>query len=335
VQIIKGSEPIRVEHPVFMIIGQPGICKTSLGFSMRDPLTLDFDLGIHRAVNRRDSLPVPDWKVVEQLLADRAFLTPYRSLVVDTAGRCLDVLTADIAATDPKKAPGGNLSQQGWGVLKTRFRQFVATVRALDKDLLILAHDKEDKDGDVRCVRADIVGGSYGEVMKNADFVGYLYMVGKDRILDFNPTDRWNGKNPAGWSAFKVPPADQATQFMAKLYDMGREALGTISESSAILTREVEKWRAWIVEHVTTVDECTQAVVDINKADLAPIVSSQVKKILLEHAESIGITFDKKRKTFVEREPRRKPPVKDQEPVGAGVGATRSNGGQPDPELGF
>jgi hypothetical protein len=101
-----------------------------------------------------------------------------------------------------------------------------AALRGLGKDVLLIAHDKEDKDGDTRIVRPDIVGGSYAEVMKVADFVGYLQMSGKDRVLDFNPTDRWIGKNPAGWAPFKLPPVAKAQEFMAELFDEGPEALG-------------------------------------------------------------------------------------------------------------
>lgn len=52
-KIIKGVDTIPVEHPVFLIFGQPGICKSSLGYSTKDGLTLDFDKGAHRAANRR------------------------------------------------------------------------------------------------------------------------------------------------------------------------------------------------------------------------------------------------------------------------------------------
>jgi hypothetical protein len=200
VKIIKATDAIDVPHPVFLIFGQPGICKTSLGYSMREPLLRDYDHGAHRAANRRDTLAIETWAdVAESNSADA--LAAYSSVIEDTVGRCLDLITADIAATDPKKAPGGNLSQQGWGVLKNRFRQHIATLRALGKDVLLIAHDKEDKDGDTRIVRPDIVGGSFGEVMKVADFVGYCYMSGRDRVLDFSPTDRWIGKNPAGMGA--------------------------------------------------------------------------------------------------------------------------------------
>ena len=296
-RIIKGTDPIEVPHPVFMIFGQPGICKTSLAYSMRDALLLDFDQGAHRAVNRKDTLQIGAWADVDELLKSREALEGYASIVVDTAGRALDVLTADIAATDPKKAPGGNLSQQGWGVLKTRFRQFVASVKAMGKDLLLVSHDKEDKDGDVRVVRPDIVGGSYGEVMKNADFVGYLYMNGRDRVLDFNPTDRWIGKNPARWAPFRVPEAGKATDFLAALYAQGREALGHISEASAMALKEVETWREKIAAF-TGAAQFNAAIPEANK--LNALLQPQVKKMLLDCATSAGLTFDTGKRCFVD-----------------------------------
>ncbi len=294
-RIIKATEPIDVAHPVFLIFGQPGICKTSLAYSMKDALLLDFDQGAHRASNRRDTLQIGTWADVVELMDNRDALTPYGSIVVDTVGRSLDLITADIAATDPKKAPGGNLSQQGWGVLKNRFRTWVAQTKALGKDLLLVSHDKEDKDGDTRIVRPDITGGSYGEVMKNADFVGYLYMSGKDRILDFNPTDRWIGKNPAGWAPFKVPAVGKATEFMADLYGRGREALGAISEASAQVANQVDTWRAKVAGF-TTAAEYNEAIPLIKS--LSPILMPQVTKILMDAAATVGIPFDKGAKAF-------------------------------------
>lgn len=296
-RIIRGTDSIPVEHPVFLIFGQPGICKTSLAYSAKDPLLRDYDKGAHRAANRRDTLLIDSWRdVVESNSADN--LAPYSTVIEDTVGRCLDLITADIAATDPKKAPGGNLSQQGWGVLKNRFRQHIATLRALGKDVLLIAHDKEDKDGDARIVRPEIVGGSYGEVMKVADFVGYLYMNGRDRVLDFNPTDRWIGKNPAGWEPFKVPPVNKAQDFMADLFDRGRVALGQLSEQSAAIVRQVAEWRLRI-SSLTSAAECNAVMPEITA--LSPTVKPQVAKLLMEHGEELKLTFDKDAKKFTEQ----------------------------------
>lgn len=295
-RIIAATEPIPVAHPVFLIFGQPGIGKSSLGYSLKDALALDFDKGAHRAANRRATLVIDTWKDVVELMESPDALDPYGALAVDTVGRCLDVMTAHIAATDPKKAPGGNLSQQGWGVLKNNFRTWTSHLRAKGKDVLLIAHDKEDKDGETRIVRPDIIGGSYGEVMKVADFVGYLYMNGRDRVLDFNPTDRWIGKNPAGWAPFKLPPVAKAREFMADLYDLGREALGNISEESALITAQVDTWRQTIAG-LTTPDEFTRQIPVI--ATLAPILAPQVKALLHDKATALGFTFDKKAKGYV------------------------------------
>lgn len=296
-RIIRGTEAIPVEHPVFLIFGQPGILKTSLAYSCKDPLLLDFDQGAHRAVNRRDTLQITNWADVAELMANPEALAPYGTVIPDTVGRCLDVLAADIAQTEPKKAPGGNLSQQGWGTLKSRFRTWMSALRAQGKDVLLVAHDKEDKDGDLRVVRPDIVGGSYGEVLKVADFVGYCYMSGKDRILDFNPTDRWVGKNPARWEPFKVPAPAQATTFMAELFDRGREALGHISEQSAKALAAVEGWREAIAAYGTA-EECNRAMPEIK--ELPAILRPQVAKLLMDHAAAKGLAFDKATKLFTQ-----------------------------------
>jgi hypothetical protein len=296
VRIIKATDSIPVEHPVFMVFGQPGIGKSSLGYSMKDVLTLDFDKGAHRAANRKDTLVVDSWKDIEDLMASPEELAQYAALTVDTVGRCLDVLTSHLAKNDPKKFPGGVPGLQGWGALKNHFRQWIAALRGLGKDVLLIAHDKEDKDGDTRIVRPDIAGGSYAEVMKVADFVGYMQMSGKDRVLDFNPTDRWIGKNPAGWTPFRVPPVAKAQDFMADLVGKGRAALGQLSDASAAVMREVETWRT-AIEKFPDAAAFTAAVPKVGEI-AAPIVQVQVKKLLWDAAQAKGLTFDKEHKIF-------------------------------------
>lgn len=295
-KIIKGTDSIPVDHPVFLIFGQPGIGKSSLGYSAKDPLLLDFDKGAHRAANRRDSLVIDAWKDVAELMESADALDPYASLTVDTVGRCLDVMTAHIAHTDPKKAPGGNLSLQGWGTLKTNFRMWMAALRAKGKDVVLIAHDKEDKDGDSRIIRPEIVGASYSEVMKCADFVGYMYMAGRRRILDFNPTEKWVGKNPAGWEPFEVPPVAKSQAFMADLFDRGRAALGAMSEESAKIVQQVEDWRS-AVEAYTTADDINKAIPEAAKA--SAIVSPQAKKLIVDRAKALNLTWDAKAKAYV------------------------------------
>lgn len=299
-KIIKGTDTIPVDHPVFLLFAQPGWCKTSLGYSAKRPLLLDFDKGAHRAANRRDTLVIDSWEDVIELMASEGALDEYDTLVVDTVGRCIDVMIAHIAKTQPKLAPGGNPSLQGWGKIKADFRLWVASLRSLGKDVLLIAHDKEDKDGDTRIVRPDIAGGSYGEVFKVSDFVGYGQIVGRNRVLDFNPTDRWVGKNPAGWQPFQIPPVAKATTFMAELFDQGREALGNLSEESAQLMRQVETWREKLGAF-TTAQQFNEAIPQMT-AIQTPMVKHQVVKASIDIATAKGILFDKATKLFVQPE---------------------------------
>lgn len=295
-KIIKSTEPIDVQHPVFAWFGQPGIGKSSIGYSTKDPLLLDFDGGAHRAANRRDTLQITTWADVTELMEHKAALEPYSTIVVDTVGRALDLLAADIIEQNPKYARDGALTLQGFGVLKTRFRLWITQLRALGKDVALIAHHREEKDGDVTVMRPDIIGASYGEVMKLADFVGFMYMRGKDRVLDFSPTDRWVGKNPAQWKPIAVPAVEKARDVMAGLFESGRAALGKISEQSAQAAQQVDDWRAQI-QTFTTAEDFNRNSKAIEP--LPEVVKAALRVLVRERAKALGVTFDKDKQIFV------------------------------------
>jgi hypothetical protein len=295
-RIIKAADAVPVEHPIFTLFGKPGICKSSLGYSAKNPLTLDYDAGCHRAANRRDTALIEKWSDVDDL---QEVIPAYDSIVIDTVGRCLDLMSVDTIEKNPKYGRDGSLTLQGYGVLKSRFRTWITTLRTLGKDVILIAHEKEDKDGDSMIVRPDITGSSYGEVMKISDFIGYIYMSGKDRVVDFSPTDRWVGKNPAQWKLLKVPPVEKAQTFVAELIDKGRAALGSISEESAKVTQQVDDWRA-ALESYTTLEEVNRAIPESSK--LPAIVAAQVKKLIMDRAKLLNFEWSGTAKAFVEKE---------------------------------
>ena|SRR3990170_2349346 len=312
-RIIKSTDPIDVPHPILCIFGQPGVGKTSLGYSGKDPLLLDFDQGAHRAINRRDTLAIASWADALELVEAKGALDAYATITVDTVGRALDLLSDYLIEKNPKLGRDGSLSLQGFGKLKADFRLWLTRVRGMGKDIILLAHQREEKDGEVTYVRPDAQGASLGEILKNADLVAYLYMLGRDRVLDFSPTDRWFGKNPAGWSPFKVPVAAKATDFLAGLLDQGREALGHISTASAALGQQVDDWRSQI-ETFTTVEEYQAAIPQIKQ--LSATVQPQVAKLLIDHAVTRGFPFDRTAKRFTD--PKRTAAARESEPAVAG-----------------
>ncbi|RVG82346.1 ATP-binding protein, partial [Sinorhizobium meliloti] len=193
-KITRASDPITVDRLNMVIYGPPGIAKTSLAFTAEAPLLLDFDNGSHRAANRKDVVRVTSWADITNI--DAGDLEPFKTIVVDTAGRALDSLSVDIIKANPKHGRGGALTLQGFGELKSRFGAFLKLLNSFGKDVVLIAHMDEQRSGDDVIERLDVQGGSKGEIYKTADAMGRLIIENKHRWLLFSPTDAAFGKNP-------------------------------------------------------------------------------------------------------------------------------------------
>lgn len=241
-KILRAEDPITVDHLNVVIYGQPGVGKTTLGFTADDPLLLDFDNGVYRAAIRDDNVKITQWSDVASMTKED--LAPYKTVVIDTIGRALDVLTADIIAQNPKMGSGdGQLGLKGWGVLKVRFTSFLKQLNTYGVDVVMLAHLSEDGAGDDKVVRLDVQGSSKQEVYKTADAMGRIIMATKDTAeLRFSPSDVAFGKNPGQLPPLKIPhftdPAHSSflgttiRQIKDKLNQLSDEQAETLAEQN-------------------------------------------------------------------------------------------------------
>lgn len=252
-RIIKSSDPIRVDRLNTVIYGAPGLGKTSLAFTADRPLLLDFDRGAHRAANRKDTVQVAAWGDVTSIGADD--LTPYATIIVDTAGRALDVLTADIIRRNPKAGRGGALTLQGYGTLKAEFVAWLKSLNALGKDVILIAHMDEQRNGDEIIERLDVQGGSKGEIYKAADAMGRITIRDGQRVLLFSPTEASFGKNPGQLDPLHVPHKDTA-----EFSDFLAGVVATIKERLNALTGEQQEAQARL-------DKLQTALADVEDAE--------------------------------------------------------------------
>lgn len=318
-EVIEPTQPMTVTSVNLLIYAGPGLWKTSIAQTADDPVTLDFDTGAHRAFNRKRVVRFDNWE--DAARNSRREMERAKTIVVDTVGKMLDMLTAHIAAEAPKYTRGsGELSQQGWGALKARFGMWMAQARVLGRDVVLIAHEKEERDGDVRYVRPDIQGGSYGEVMKFTDLVGHVHLTqGVGRVIDFNPSDQWVGKNAAGWQARTVPDLAKHPTFLADLLADAKAKLGAVGQEAAQIAAQAKAWSERIAAAGPDPALFDAMIAEANA--LPKALAIQVKTLLAARMKTLDVIYDKEtRKCFRKNVEADELPEVDEFPAGNGNG---------------
>ncbi|HGM7298864.1 TPA: ATP-binding protein [Stenotrophomonas maltophilia] len=284
-RIIRSTDPITVNRLNVCIYAAPGLGKTSISFTADKPLLLDFDRGAHRSANRKDTVQVERWEDVAHITADD--LADFNTVVVDTAGRALDTLTPDIIRRNPKMGRGGSLTLQGFGQLKSEFVAWLKHLNSLGKDVVLIAHMDEQRNGDEIIERLDVQGGSKGEIYKAADAMGRLSIRDGKRMLNFSPTDASFGKNPGQLEPLEVPHPERDPQFLARVIQQIKDRLNAMTEEQREAQAALEKWR----DRTTAAQDVTA----INALLPEAKGGSQAMKVLLnDRAAALGLTFDSK-----------------------------------------
>lgn len=292
-KITKSTEAIEVKNLTVCLYAVPGIGKTSTAFTAEKPLLLDFDKGAYRSANRGDVVQVEKWTDVIGISAEE--LAPYKTLIVDTAGRALDCLTTHIIAGNPKMGRGGALTLQGYGELKSTFVAWTKLVRSFGLDVILLSHSDEQRNGDDLIERLDMQGGSKNEIYKAADVMGRIYLAGGKRTLNFSPTDTAFGKNPAQLAPLQIPDFAVTPDFFAGVIGQTKAALNRMSAKHTEAASALDEWKKTIDE-ATTAEEFNALMEPIKHAD-EPI-RDNVKRLLTKAAKAQGLIFDKATKAF-------------------------------------
>ena len=288
-KITKAADPILVERINLCLYGQPGAGKTSLAFTADAPLLFDFDNGSHRAANRKDIVRVHAWSDVSGITPDD--LDGYQTVVVDTVGRALDALTADIIQHNPKHGRGGALTLQGYGALKSQFVAWLKMINSFGKDVVLIAHMDEQRNGDDVLERLDVQGGSKGEIYKAADAMGRIFVKGTKRELDFTPRENSFGKNPGQLDVLEIPHPEKDPQFLAGVIQAIKDKLNELTESQREAQVVIDHWRTTIAD-LAAADDFNAKLSDVKEA---PRV---VQSLFADAAKARGLTFDKKTKQY-------------------------------------
>ena len=307
--IKQPSELTCKKHISMLVYGQPGIGKTTLGCSAPDPVLFDFDEGVQRmnVAHQVPTVQVQSWNdVLEALNEIKQGALPCKSIVIDTAGKMLDFMSRAIIAENPRYAQSdGALTLKGYGARKQMFVQFVKDVLSSGLNVVFVAHEKEDKQGDVIIRRPDMSGSSLGDLMKEIDLVGYMYAdINNRRVISFEPNSSFYAKNACSVASTTEVP----------VVVKNGEAVGTNTYVSELIAAYM-KLQASGVEKRGEYDKLIDEYVsDIAAADGAEginkvlgkfskqehIFNSRLKigKLIQAKAAELGLKYDEKKKKY-------------------------------------
>ena len=298
-KIVKSDEPLVVETVNILIYGEPGAGKTSLVNTAESSLTLDFDKGVHRSDFRKDVLVIESWKQINDNMAEliKTFGN-YNTVILDTIDTLLDYMGAWIIDQEPRLAKN---KLQFYGKLKDEFSQFIGKLKTLGKDVVMVAHVREKEEGDLRIKRPAITGGSYDRVLQTADFVGFLFIKDNKRMIDFNPTDYWIGKNSAKFSSMLIPDFNSVPDFFSSLI---KDMKTAINGQTQVLV-ETLKMIKTLTNKIQNIKELTELNSFLNELPgMKNGVKKQIWDKILFRAKELNFEFNKDEKKFYPIKPK-------------------------------
>lgn len=317
--IVTSAQPLHIDHLITFIYGDPGVWKTSLAFTAKNPILFDFDKGAYRAGNRKDTVQIGSWGEVANISKDD--LNGYDTIIIDTAGRVLDMITDDLKKDAKNIRRGSNdLSMQGYGKLGSMFTTWLKSLRNMGKDIVILAHAGEEKDGENVIKRPDMVGGSKKEVYKVADMMGYMTVVqgvnGAERKILFTPNSSYFAKDSGQLGDITVQPVTTHPTQLADIIQATKDRINSMSAEQMAYVKglqDIDELRSELLS-VETVKQLNDIKDGLDET--SPAIT-QMKKDIWQIAKGLGFNYNKETEKFetVAEEPENPEQVEEVEEV--------------------
>ncbi|WP_297190904.1 ATP-binding protein [uncultured Porphyromonas sp.] len=289
-----------------MIYGQSGMGKTTLALSAPRPLLIDFDGGVKRVnlahVKDVGTVQVASWSEVQQVLQED--LSDYDSIVVDTAGKMMDFIITHVCGFRQPQL-------RDWGTINLEAQNFIRSISALNKNIVIVAHRDVRKEGDTNVFIPALREKNYNTLVTELDLLGYMETKTDNNVvkrsITFDPTPRNDGKNTCGLPSVMFIPeiidrrtghATAPNNFIQAQIIEPYKAMIEIKRSEAQKYEQVMTEIREAVELVTDEVSANDFVQRIDEYDHVGSSKQQASLLINEKAKALGLTWNKKDKRY-------------------------------------
>lgn len=292
-----------------LVYGQPGLGKSTLALSTPNPVLFDFDGGIQRVNGafQCPTLQVQNWNEVLQALQElETQSNDFMTIVIDTAGKMLDYMSTYIIQQDNRLGKrDGSLTLQGFGARKIMFINFLKRVSMMGKHVIFVAHEREEKDGDIRIVRPEIGGSSAGDLIKELDLVGYMQAIGNKRTISWTPQEKFYAKNTCNLPPMQEIPVIIDAQgkiighndFMSKIF----ENYDSYLKQESNTRKEYDELILEIEGEVACISDAEQAnsyVLSMKDKKQIWDSNAHAKSLITDRCKELGLKFNKNTKKY-------------------------------------
>lgn len=315
--IKRPDEVVQTTKKIRMIIaGFPGIGKTTLGLSAPKPLLIDVDRGIDRvqAKNRKDfTQPITYEELLQDLKSD---LSSYETLVFDTGGKLLDLMKPYVIKQDSKNGQkdGTTLSIKGYGAVGKEFQRLMDyAYYNLNKNVVVLFHAKEDKDGEATKLRILVEGSTKDNVWQPMDLGGFMEMYNGKRTIGFDNCERYYAKGTHGIKGvIELPDLDNPNipnDFLTKLFEKVNES---IREEATYFEEQKKNYEKVMSEVGNSIENMTEenidSVMEILKTAKHVLTSEKELRFMFKKKiESLEMIWDFDKRKYVKKEVENEP----------------------------
>jgi phage nucleotide-binding protein len=313
--LIKKPSEIEAKKTISMLVyGQPGLGKTTLACSAPAPVLFDYDGGVGRihGSHRIDTVQIRSWEDTNEAMIEVRDAGCYKTIIIDTVGKMLDHVVEYIRNTQPTYIQrDGSLSLKGYGLRKQMFTDFIRNLQMMGLNVIFVAHEKEEKQGDLTVKRADAgTASNANDLFKDLDLVGYMSALGKDRTISFDPHETYYAKNTCNLEGLiKIPVLVDAkgnttsqntflsNVVFAKYYAYQNQSNELSKEYNLLIEKIKED-----VEKVVDADSANAFVESITA--IKHIYDSKViaQNLFKKKVDELKLTYDKSKKTYVAKE---------------------------------
>ena len=301
--LIKKPSELQVQTTIkALLYGQPGIGKTTDALSAPYPVLLDFYNGVHRVnvAHQTPTLQVSSYNDFLEVMQSGE-LAPFKTIVIDTAGKMLDYMGAWLIQNDPKLGQrDGSLSLKGYGARKAEFIRVLKSISIMGKHIVFVAHEREEKEGDQKIIRPEIGGSSAGDLIKELDLVGYVQAIGKQRTISFDPCEKFYGKNTCNLpSVINIPRLIDENGTVIAPNDLLTNIFKSYQENLEKRKEEVRKYNDLIalidrnVEAITDCDSLNDATSRLRDFETIWDSKIQASRKLVAKAAALSCRFNK------------------------------------------